>query len=142
MTNNSRPTHSQVININDLIYNYNSRYSNEVIQLFQVASEAIKLLMSTFESEAAKNCLFKCLMLYAIVITRKRGVRSFSIYSLQYICAIIFINRTGCTWRLLPSIFGNYSTVHSWWSRNGSGLLNQIGSENNRIAYLDSTYVK
>jgi putative transposase len=45
----------------------------------------------------------------------------------ELVNAVLYINKTGCQWRLLPSDFPNYSTVSSFYHRAiKSGLWDKI----------------
>lgn len=45
----------------------------------------------------------------------------------QLVNAVLYLNKTGCQWRLLPNDFPNYSTVSSFYHRaKASGLWEKI----------------
>ena len=57
--------------------------------------------------------------------TRPRRVDLYEVF-----CAVLYLLRTGCQWRALPSDFPTWRTVHSYfviWSqaREGASLLEQ-----------------
>ncbi|SCZ84263.1 Mobile element protein [Nitrosomonas mobilis] len=48
----------------------------------------------------------------------------------EVFCAVLYLLRTGCQWRALPSDFPKWRTVHSYWAiwsepREGGSLLEQ-----------------
>lgn len=67
---------------------------------------------------------------------RKTAPRKVELY--EVFCAVLYLLRTGCQWRALPSDFPKWRTVHSYfaiWSepREGGSLLeqalkNQVGA--------------
>ena len=59
---------------------------------------------------------------------RKTAPRKVELY--EVFCAVLYLLRTGCQWRALPSNFPKWRTVHSYfaiWSepREGGSLLEQ-----------------
>lgn len=59
---------------------------------------------------------------------RKTAPRKVELY--EVFCAVLYLLRTGCQWRALPSDFPKWRTVHSYfaiWSepREGGSLLEQ-----------------
>ena len=46
---------------------------------------------------------------------QKRGKRRWSLR--KTICGILYYLKTGCQWRFLPNIFGNWKTIYGWYSR-------------------------
>jgi len=59
---------------------------------------------------------------------RKTAPRKVDLY--EVFCAVLYLLRTGCQWRALPSDFPKWRTVHSYfaiWSepREGASLLEQ-----------------
>ncbi len=59
---------------------------------------------------------------------RKTAPRRIDLY--EVFCAVLYLLRTGCQWRALPSDFPKWRTVHSYfaiWSepREGGSLLEQ-----------------
>ncbi len=59
---------------------------------------------------------------------RKTAPRRVDLY--EVFCAVLYLLRTGCQWRALPSDFPKWRTVHSYfaiWSepREGGSLLEQ-----------------
>ena len=59
---------------------------------------------------------------------KKTAPRKVDLY--EVFCAVLYLLRTGCQWRALPSDFPKWRTVHSYftiWSepREGGGLLEQ-----------------
>ena len=56
----------------------------------------------------------------------------------QLVNAVLYLNKTGCQWRLLPNDFPNYSTVSSFYHRaHQSGLWERINAllvQKSRIA--------
>ena len=59
---------------------------------------------------------------------RKTAPRQVELY--EVFCALLYLLRTGCQWRALPSDFPKWRTVHSYfaiWSepREGGSLLEQ-----------------
>lgn len=59
---------------------------------------------------------------------RKTAPRKVDLY--EVFCAVLYLLRTGCQWRALPSDFPKWRTVHSYfaiWSeaREGGSLLEQ-----------------
>jgi putative transposase len=47
----------------------------------------------------------------------------------QLVNAVLYLNKTGCQWRLLPNDFPNYSTVSSFYHRAiQSGLWERINA--------------
>ncbi len=59
---------------------------------------------------------------------RKTAPRKVELY--EVFCAVLYLLRTGCQWRALPSDFPKWRTVHSYfaiWSepRKGGSLLEQ-----------------
>ena len=59
---------------------------------------------------------------------RKTAPRQVELY--EVFCAVLYLLRTGCQWRALPSDFPKWRTVHSYfaiWSepREGGSLLEQ-----------------
>ena len=48
----------------------------------------------------------------------------------EVFCAVLYLLRTGCQWRALPSDYPKWRTVHSYWAiwsepREGGSLLEQ-----------------
>jgi transposase len=46
----------------------------------------------------------------------------------EVFCAVLYLLRSGCQWRMLPEDFPNWYTVHSYWNiwsepREGPGQL-------------------
>lgn len=62
--------------------------------------------------------------------------------------AMIYILRTGCPWRDLPTHFGPWSSVYTRWSRwSGNGFWAAIldllaEGEKGQLRHLDSTHIK
>ena len=59
---------------------------------------------------------------------RKTAPRTVDLY--EAFCAVLYLLRTGCQWRALPSDFPKWRTVHSYWAiwsepREGGSLLGQ-----------------
>ena len=59
---------------------------------------------------------------------RKTAPRKVDLY--EVFCAVLYLLRTGCQWRALPSDFPKWRTVHSYWAiwsepREGGSLLEQ-----------------
>jgi len=59
---------------------------------------------------------------------RKTAPRKVHLY--EVFCAVLYLLRTGCQWRALPSGFPKWRTVHSYWAiwsepREGGNLLEQ-----------------
>ena len=59
---------------------------------------------------------------------RKTAPRKVELY--EVFCAVLYLLRTGCQWRALPSDFPKWRTVHSYFSiwsepREGGSLLEQ-----------------
>ena len=59
---------------------------------------------------------------------RKTAPRTVDLY--EAFCAVLYLLRTGCQWRALPSDFPKWRTVHSYWAiwsepREGGSLLEQ-----------------
>ena len=59
---------------------------------------------------------------------RKTAPRKVDLY--EVLCAVLYLLRTGCQWRALPSDFPKWRTVHSYWAiwseaREGGSLLEQ-----------------
>ena len=59
---------------------------------------------------------------------RKTSPRRIDLY--EVFCAVLYLLRTGCQWRVLPNDFPKWRTVHSYWaiwseSREGGSLLKQ-----------------
>lgn len=60
---------------------------------------------------------------------RKTAPRKVDLY--EMFCAVLYLLRTGCQWRALPSDFPKWRTVHSYfaiWSepREDGSLLQQV----------------
>ena len=61
---------------------------------------------------------------------RKTKPRTVDLY--EVFCAVLYLLRTGCQWRALPSDFPKWRTVHSYfakWSepdKDGVSLLEQV----------------
>ncbi|SFD96405.1 Putative transposase of IS4/5 family [Paracidovorax konjaci] len=73
---------------------------------------------------------------------KKTKPRTVDLYEVW--CAVLYLLRTGCQWRALPSDFPNWRTVHSYfatWSlpdEQGVSLLeqalkNQVGAARGRL---------
>ena len=72
---------------------------------------------------------------------KKTAPRKVELY--EVFCAVLYLLRTGCQWRALPSDFPNWRTVHSYfaiWSepREGGSLLeqalkNQVGAAREKL---------
>lgn len=72
---------------------------------------------------------------------RKTAPRKVELY--EVFCAVLYLLRTGCQWRALPSDFPKWRTVHSYfaiWSepREGGSLLeqalkNQVGAAREKL---------
>lgn len=59
---------------------------------------------------------------------KKTSPRRMDLYDV--FCGVLYLLRTGCQWRALPSDFPKWRTVHSYWSiwsepRKGTSLLEQ-----------------
>jgi transposase len=59
---------------------------------------------------------------------KKTAPRRVELY--EVFCAVLYLLRTGCQWRALPSDFPKWRTVHSYWAiwsepREGGSLLEQ-----------------
>ncbi len=59
---------------------------------------------------------------------KKTAPRQVDLYDV--FCAVLYLLRTGCQWRALPSDFPKWRTVHSYWTiwsepREGGSLLEQ-----------------
>ena len=59
---------------------------------------------------------------------KKTAPRKVDLY--EVFCAVLYLLRTGCQWRALPSDFPKWRTVHSYWAiwsepREGGSLLEQ-----------------
>jgi transposase len=60
---------------------------------------------------------------------KKTKPRTVDLYEVW--CAVLYLMRTGCPWRALPSDFPKWRTVHSYWARwsqpdeQGISLLGQ-----------------
>lgn len=59
---------------------------------------------------------------------KKTAPRKVELY--EVFCAVLYLLRTGCQWRALPSDFPKWRTVHSYWAiwsepREGGSLLQQ-----------------
>ena len=59
---------------------------------------------------------------------KKTAPRQVDLY--EVFCAVLYLLRTGCQWRALPSDFPKWRTVHSYWTiwsepREGGSLLEQ-----------------
>lgn len=59
---------------------------------------------------------------------KKTAPRKVDLY--EVFCAVLYLLRTGCQWRALPSDYPKWRTVHSYWaiwseSREGGSLLEQ-----------------
>ena len=57
---------------------------------------------------------------------KKTAPRTVDLY--EVFCAVLYLLRTGCQWRALPSDFPKWRTVYSYWviwseSREGGSLL-------------------
>ncbi len=72
---------------------------------------------------------------------RKTKPRTVDLY--EVFCAVLYLLRTGCQWRALPSDFPKWRTVHSYfakWSEPGQdgvsllerALKNQVGAARER----------
>jgi transposase len=60
---------------------------------------------------------------------KKTAPRKVDLY--EVFCAVLYLLRTGCQWRALPSDFPKWRTVHSYWliwsePREGGSLLEQV----------------
>ena len=59
---------------------------------------------------------------------KKTAPRRMDLY--EVFCAVLYLLRTGCQWRALPSHFPKWRTVHSYWTiwsepSEGRSLLEQ-----------------
>lgn len=45
---------------------------------------------------------------------KKTAPRKMDLY--EVFCAVLYLLRTGCQWRAMPSDFPKWRTVHSYWS--------------------------
>ena len=59
---------------------------------------------------------------------KKTAPRKVDLY--EVFCAVLYLLRTGCQWRALPSDFPKWRTVHSYWTiwsepHEGGSLLEQ-----------------
>jgi hypothetical protein len=59
---------------------------------------------------------------------KKTAPRKIDLY--EVFCAVLYLLRTGCQWRALPSDYPKWRTVHSYWAiwsepREGGSLLEQ-----------------
>lgn len=84
-----------------------------------------------------------------IISFKNRSGRPTSITHYDFFCAVLYVLRTGIPWRDLPSFYGNWHTIYTWfkrWSEQGLfwSLLCQL-QQNKRatvdIAWIDSTTV-
>jgi transposase len=59
--------------------------------------------------------------------TKPRKVDLYDVF-----CAMLYVLRSGCQWRLLPKDFPNWRTVYGYWqlwkheTNNGLSLLDQV----------------
>ena len=84
-------------------------------------------------------------------ITRhyKRPGRPAKISHYQFFCAILYILRTGVSWRDLPECYGAWHTIYTRfkrWSENGLfwQLVNQLQQSNDTLidfTWIDSTTI-
>ena len=70
----------------------------------------------------------------------------------QFLCALLYMVKNGCTWRALPEKYGKWHTIYmrfSRWTKNGT--LERIAQElqknnviDNRtdLLCIDSTFIK
>ena len=59
---------------------------------------------------------------------KKTAPRKIELY--EVFCAVLYLLRTGCQWRAMPSDYPKWRTVHSYWAiwsepREGGSLLEQ-----------------
>lgn len=59
---------------------------------------------------------------------KKTSPRRVELY--EVFCAVLYLLRSGCQWRMLPEEFPKWRTVHSYWAiwsepREGGSLLEQ-----------------
>ena len=59
---------------------------------------------------------------------KKTAPRQVNLY--EVFCAVLYLLKSGCQWRALPSDFPKWRTVHSYWAiwsepREGGSLLEQ-----------------
>ncbi len=59
---------------------------------------------------------------------KKTSPRRVELY--EVFCAVLYLLRCGCQWRMLPEEFPKWRTVHSYWAiwsepREGGSLLEQ-----------------
>ncbi|WP_170146180.1 IS5 family transposase [Paracidovorax anthurii] len=73
---------------------------------------------------------------------KKTSPRRVDLY--EVFCAVLYLLRSGCQWRMLPEEFPKWRTVHSYWTiwseqREGGSLLeralkkNQVGAARERL---------
>ncbi len=66
----------------------------------------------------------------ALLQSARKSTRPRTVDLYEVFCAVLYLLRTGCQWRALPSDFPKWRTVHSYfqiWSepREGTSLLEQ-----------------
>ena len=66
----------------------------------------------------------------ALLESARKSTRPRSVDLYEVFCAVLYLLRTGCQWRALPSDFPKWRTVHAYfaiWSepREGGSLLEQ-----------------
>ena len=66
----------------------------------------------------------------ALLHSARKSTRPRSVDLYEVFCAVLYLLRTGCQWRALPSDFPKWRTVHAYfaiWSepREGGSLLEQ-----------------
>ncbi len=101
---------------------------------------AIQFLIDSIESKAKRNRIISVIAQCELILKNKR---SSSPHAQRYIAGVIYLNRMNAPWRMLPKCFGHWKTVYSWWSRNGSYIVDQFEQflSRSNVAYLDSSYV-
>jgi transposase len=68
---------------------------------------------NTKKIEKLINFLVK--LIKKLIGNQKFGKKRMNLY--HVVAGIMYYLRTGCTWRALPTIFGNYKTVYGWYQR-------------------------
>ena len=67
---------------------------------------------------------FKTFLEPIILENRKKSGRPTKISHYQFFCAILYVMRTGISWRDLPELFGNWHTIYMRFKRwSASGLF-------------------
>ena len=79
----------------------------------------------------------------ALLESARKSTRPRSVDLYEVFCAVLYLLRTGCQWRALPSDFPKWRTVHAYfaqWSEPGQdgvsllerALKNQVGAARER----------